>query len=179
MKGATGVSVVWILVVLLVAACGGTAPAAAPVAEATQAPAAEAASGSSTEARSETGGMGQVLEKAKAGEVVSAVIDSCTWEPADAGGPVGLNLTFSVVNNSKKQAWTTFRVMNSTGTMYRPGGTGSELTVNVGETGTKTIFTDKYDVGSDDLTLIVSARQLGEMHRVVKEELPLDNCAQP
>ena len=91
---------------------------------------------------------------------------------------MGLNLTFSVVNNSKKQAWTTFRVMNSTGTMYRPGGTGSELTVNLGETGSKTIFTDKYDVGSDDLTLIVSARQLGETHRVVKEEIPLDNSRQ-
>ena len=179
MKAATAFSVVWILVVLLAAACGGTAPAAAPAAEATQPPAAEAASGGSPEARSETGGVGQVLEKAKAGEVVSAVIDSCTWEPAEAGGPVGLNLTFSVVNNSKKQAWTTFRIMNSTGTMYRPGGTGSELTVDVGETGSKAIFTDKYDVGSDDLTLIVSARQLGETHRVVKEEVPLDNCTQP
>ena len=179
MKGATAFSVVWILVVLLAAACGGTAPAAEPVAEATQAPATEAASGGGTEARSETGGLGQMLEKAKTGEVVEAVIDSCTWGPEEAGGPVGLNMTFSVVNNSKKQAWTTFRVMNSTGTMYRPGGTGSELTVNIGEKGSKTIFTDKYDVGSDDLTLIVSARQLGETHRVVKEEIPLDNCTGP
>ena len=25
-------------------------------------------------------------------------IDSCTWEPADAGGPVQLNVTFTVLN---------------------------------------------------------------------------------
>ena len=69
--------------------------------------------------------------------------------------------------------------MNSSGAMYRPGGTGSELTVQIGETDSKSIHTDKFDLGAGDLKLIVSSRQLGERHRVVKEEVPLDNCTQP
>ena len=168
--------VLGVMAVLLVTACGGTAPAAPA---ATAAPEALAPTGVSAEARSETGGVGQVLEKAKAGEIVTVAIENCSWGPPEGGGPVGLNLTFSVSNNSKKVAWTTFRVMNSAGTMYRPGGTGSELTVQVGETGSKTLHTDKFDVGAADLKLIVSSRQLGESHRVVKEEVPLDNCTLP
>ena len=168
-----------ILAALLVTACGGSAPAEPSGSDATAAPESQASSQGNVEARSETGGVGQVLEKAKAGEIVSVVIESCSWGPPEGGGANGLNLTFSVINNSKKIAWTTFRVMNSSGTMYRPGGTGSELTVQVGETGNKTLQTDKFEVGADDLNLIVSSRQLGEQHRVVKEEVPLNNCTGP
>ena len=172
-------TVLGVMAALMITACGGTAPAAPAASEATAAPEALTPTGVSAEARSETGGVGQVLEKAKAGEIVTVAIETCSWGHPEGGGPNGLNLTFSVSNNSKKIAWTTFRVMNSTGTMYRPGGTGSELTVQVGETGSKTMHTDKFDVGAADLKLIVSSRQLGESHRVVKEEVPLDNCTQP
>ena len=161
---------------VLFVACGGSAPAAS---DATTGPEAPVSTEVGAVARSETGGLGQVMEKAKSGEIVSVVIDQCSWGPPEGGGTDGLNLTFSVINNSKKIAWTTFRVMNSSGAMYRPGGTGSELTVQIGETGSKSIHTDKFDLGAGDLKLIVSSRQLGERHRVVKEEVPLDNCTQP
>ena len=161
---------------MLLVACGGSAPAAS---DATMGPEALASTEVGAMARSETGGLGQIMEKAQSGEIVSVVIDDCSWGPPEGGGTDGLNLTFSVINNSKKIAWTTFRVMNGSGTMYRPGGTGSELTVQIGETGSRTIHTDKFDLGAGDLKLIVSSRQLGEQHRVVKEEVPLDNCTQP
>ena len=161
---------------MLLVACGGSAPAAS---DATKGSEASASTEVGAMARSETGGLGQIMEKAQSGEIVSVVIDDCSWGPPKGGGADGLNLTFSVINNSKKIAWTTFRVMNASGTMYRPGGTGSELTVQIGETSSKTIHTDKFDLGAGDLKLIVSSRQLGERHRVVKEEVPLDNCIQP
>ena len=149
---------------LFVVACGSSSPAAPADSGDTVAP---AASDPKPTARSETGGVGQLLERAETGEVLAAIIDSCTWEPVETGGPVELNLSFSVVNNSKKSVWSTFRVQNSSGKMYRPGGTASELTVNIGETGSRTIHTDKFPVGSEDLRLIISGRQLGEVHRVV------------
>ena len=176
MKGTTMLLLPLAVATLFLVSCGNSSPAAPSDTRGAVAPAAPDVKPT---ARSETGGVGQLLEPAEAGEVVAVIIDSCTWEPVEAGGPVELNLSFSVVNNSKKSIWSTFRVQNSSGKMYRPGGTASELTVNIGETGSRTIHTGKFPVGSEDLRLIISGRQLGEVHRVVKEEVALDKCTQP
>ena len=178
-KAFRGLAAMGTVAAMLLVACGGSAPAASEAPDAATGPEAPASTEVSAMARSETGGLGQIMEKAQSGEIVSVVIDDCSWGLPEGGGTDGLNLTFSVINNSKKIAWTTFRVMNGSGAMYRPGGTGSELTVQIGETGSETIHTDKFDLGAGDLKLIVSSRQLGEQHRVVKEEVPLDNCTQP
>ena len=129
--------------------------------------------------RSETGGIGQILRPAPPGEVVEGIIDSCTWEPSAVGGPVELNLSFTVINNSKQGVWTTFRMENSDGIMYRPGGRASEISVDVGGTESRTIHTAKFPIGAEDLDLIISARQLGKSQRVVKEIIPLDQCIRP
>lgn len=128
--------------------------------------------------RSETGGIGQILHDAAPKEVVEGIIDSCTWEPSAAGGPVELNLSFTVVNNSKQAVWTTFRMQNSSGTMYRPAGRASEISVDVGGRESRTIHTGKFPVGAEDVELIISARQLGKVQRVLKEVVPLDQCTQ-
>ncbi len=128
--------------------------------------------------RSETGGIGQILRESPPKEVVEGIIDSCTWEPGAVGGPVELNLSFTVVNNSKQEVWTTFRLQNSSGTMYRPGGRASEISVNVGGRESRTIHTAKFPLGAEDVDLIVSARQLGKSQRVIKEVIPLDQCTQ-
>ena len=128
MNGMARVLYAWIalgavMAMLLVVACGGSAPAASDATTGPEAPAStEVGAVARTEvgavARSETGGLGQIMEKAKLGEIVSVVIDDCSWGPPEGGG-------------------------------------------------------------AGDLKLIVSSRQLGEQHRVVKEEVPLDNCIQP
>ena len=178
MKGAAKLLLSAAVAALLVVACGNSSPAVPE--DASNTPSAGAVDGTPTlTPRSETGGLGQVMRPSTPGEVVAGIIDSCTWEPPESGGPVELNLSFTIVNNSKKSVWTTFRVQDSSGTMYRPGGTASEVTVNVGEMGSRTIHTDKFPVGAEDLQLIISARQLGERHRRVKETVPLGQCAQP
>ena len=97
--------------------------------------------------RSETGGIGQILRESPPKEVVEGIIDSCTWEPGAVGGPVELNL---------RESRTTFRLQNSSGTMYRPGGRASEISVNVGGRESRTIHTAKFPLGAEDVDLIVS-----------------------
>ena len=110
--------------------------------------------------RSETGGVDKILFEAEPGTVVQGIIDSCTWKASAAGGPVEVNLSFTVVNNSKQAVWTTFRIQDSSGTMYRPAGRASEISVEVGESESRTIHTGKFPEGAEDLDLIISARQL-------------------
>ena len=128
--------------------------------------------------RSETGGIGQILHDAAPGAVVAGIIDSCTWEATAAGGPVELNVSFTVANKSKQDVWTTFRIQDSSGTMYRPAGRASEISVDVGAKESRSIHTGKFEVGAQDVDLIISARQLGQTQRVIKEIVPLDQCTQ-
>ena len=60
--------------------------------------------------------------------------------------------------------------------MYRPGGRASEISVDAEERESRTIHTGKFTVGAEDVELIISARQLGKVQRVIKEVVPLDQC---
>ena len=97
MNGMARVLYAWIalgavMAMLLVVACGGSAPAAS---DATTGPEAPASTEVGAVARSETGGLGQIMEKAKSGEIVSVVIDDCSWGPPEGGGAGDLKLIVS------------------------------------------------------------------------------------
>ena len=106
---------------------------------------------------------------------MEVTIDSCTWEANEAGGPVELNVTFSVLRLGPESLFATFRVhdKNNTSLLYRPTGFDSGLTAGPGETTTKSLHTSKFPVGSPDLELVIS----GQRRKTVT--FPLDNCTQP
>ena len=155
------------LAAILMVACGSSAPAVPADTSNSVAPVTAA---------------GRSL-KALAGKILETTVDSCTWESSEAGGQVELNVSFSVVNKSEEPIMTTFRVQNSSGTIYRRGGTASDIFVNPGETGNGTIQTGKFPVDAKDLSLIISKRgrpaAKGIPDRIFNEVVPLDQCTQP
>ena len=150
--------------VIFAAACGGSAPGAAatPVVDADTTPGVRPGAGLS--------GFGGA-ERAHIGVVIK--IDSCTWEPEEAGEPVQLNVAFTVLNEGSDQRFIRFRVQNTSGTIYRPKGANLGLTISSGETGSRTLHTTNFPVGSQDLSLVFS--DFGRQSLTV----PLDQCTQP
>ena len=102
-------------------------------------------------------------------------INSCAWEAAEAGGPVELNVSFTVLNNAQESLFATYLVRDSTnpGLFYKPSGFDSSLTVYTGETGERTLRTDKFPVGSETLQLVIAGQ------RRTTENVPLNQCVQP
>ena len=72
---------------------------------------------------------GETGQKVRPRSELDVTIDSCTWEPVEAGGPVELNLTFTIVNNAVESLFATYRVQNSKGSLFRPKGSDSSITI--------------------------------------------------
>lgn len=149
---------------LFAAACGGSAAgtAATPTLDANVTPGVRAGAGLS--------GFGGA-ERAPLGMMIT--IDSCIWEPEEEGGPIQLNLAFTLLNEGSVQRFIRFRVQDTSGTIDRGKGANLGITVNPGETGSRTFRTAKFPVGAQDLTLILS--DFGRQSQTV----PLDQCTQP
>ena len=144
-------------------ACGDSEPGvgASPTAEGNATPGLRPGAGMS--------GFGR--ERKPSGLVIT--IDSCTWKPAEADGPIQLNVVFTVLNEESVLRFANYRVQNTTGTIYRPTGVDSDITVNAGETDSRTLQTAKFAVGAQDLSLVFS--DFGRPSQTV----PLDQCARP
>ena len=149
---------------IVAAACGGSAPgdAATPTVDPNTTPGVRAGAGLS--------GFGGG-ERAPIGVVIT--IDSCPWEPEESGGPVQLTVAFTLLNEGSGQRFIRFRVQNTTGTIYRQKGANLGVTINPGETGSRTLHTTNFPVGSQDLSLVFS--DFGRQ----SETVLLDQCTQP
>ena len=150
--------------IIFAAACGGSAPSVGttPTGEGEATPGLRAGAGLS--------GFGGGV-RAPIG--VAITIDSCIWEPEEAGGPVQLTVAFTLLNEGSGQRFIRFRVQNTTGTIYRQKGANLGLTIKPGETGSRTLHTTNFPVGSQDLSLVFS--DFGRQ----SETVPLDQCTQP
>lgn len=106
---------------------------------------------------------------------MEVTIDSCTWEPTEAGGPVELNVTFTVVRLGPESLFATYRVAdkNNTSLVYKPPGSKANLTAYPDAPAVESLNTTKFEVGSQNLELIIS----GQRRKTVS--FPLDNCTQP
>ena len=157
-------SVVASTALMFAAACGGSASgtAATPTADADATPGVRAGAGLSGFGGGERAPLGMVI-----------TIDSCTWEPEEAGGAVQFSVAFTLLNEGSAQRFIRFRVQNTSGTLYRPKGADLGLTLNPGETGSRTLKTTNFPVGSQDLSLVFS--DFGRQSQTV----PLDHCTQP
>lgn len=116
---------------------------------------------------------GETGERVRPPSELDISIDSCTWEPVEAGGPVELNLTFSITNNAPESLFATYRVQDSKGNIFRPKGFDSSITIYTKESDGRTLNTDKFDVGATDLELVIAGQ------RRTTDIIPLENCTQP
>ena len=155
------------MVLLVLIACGGGAAPEDPSQE-------TATTGPTAAADLETGqtalGIGREVEG------VEITIDQCVWSQPDGGGDQEINVTFSLNNDSGEQLFTTYRLQNSSGTIYKKAGVGGDLTVNDGESGSRTLTTDKFPAGSEDIDLIVSIERFQDR---THETVPVGQCAGP
>ena len=153
-------------------ACGGAAAEpgsqnSAGVGAATEAPRLQITPGTPRARAGETG------QRVRPPSELVVTIDSCTWESVEPGGPVELNLSFNVKNNAHESLYATYRVQNSTGTLFRPKGFESSMTVYTGESDGRTLHTGKFEVGADDLELVIAGQ------RRTTDVVPLNQCSQP
>lgn len=116
---------------------------------------------------------GETGERVRPPSELDITIDSCTWEPVEAGGPVELNLTFSITNNAPESLFATYRVQDSKGNIFRPKGFDSSITIYTKESDGRTLNTDKFEVGATDLELVIAGQ------RRTTDIIPLENCTQP
>ena len=116
---------------------------------------------------------GETGQRVRPPSELVVTIDNCTWEPVEAGGPVELNLTFTIQNNAPESLFSTYRVQNSTGSIFRPKGFDSSITIYTKESDGRTLHTDKFEVGATDLELVIAGQ------RRTTDKIPLDNCTGP
>ena len=116
---------------------------------------------------------GETGQRVRPPSELVVTIDNCTWEPVEAGGPAELNLTFTIQNNAPESLFATYRVQNGTGSIFRPKGFDSSITIYTTESDSRTINTDKFEVGSTDLQLVIAGQ------RRTTDIIPLDNCTRP
>ena len=116
---------------------------------------------------------GETGERVRPPSELDVTIDSCTWEPVEAGGPVELNLTFSITNNAPESLFATYRVQDSKGNIFRPKGFESSITIYTKESDGRTLNTDKFEVGATDLELVIAGQ------RRTTDIIPLENCTGP
>ena len=162
-----------ILSAALVGACGGTAPSdedngSSGEAGSREAPKLLITPGSPRARAGETG------QRVRPPSELEITIDSCTWQAVETGGPVVLNVTFSIQNNAPESLYATYRVQNQARTtFFRPKGFEQSITIYTKESDSRTLNTDKFEVGSDDLELVIAGQ------RRTTDIVPLDNCTQP
>ena len=119
-------------------------------------------------------GAGQTtLGRGRAPSGLDITITGCAWEPGEAGASGELSVTFSVRNEENVLRFASFRVQNSSGTIYRPSGTASSISVSARGTAERSLHTDKFPAGSEDLVLVVSDA------RRDSESFPLGQCTTP
>lgn len=118
---------------------------------------------------------GETGQRVRPPSELNITIDSCTWQPSEAGGPVELNVSFTVVNNAPENLFATFLIRDqiNPGLFYKPPGSKSALSVNTGEMDSRTFSTGKFPAGSETLNLVIAGQ------RRTTENIPLDNCTQP
>ena len=118
---------------------------------------------------------GETGQRVRPPSELDITIDSCTWAPSEPGGPVELNVSFTVVNDAPESLFATFLIRDqiNPGLFYKPPGSKSALTVYTKETDSRTFHTDKFPVGSETLNLVIAGQ------RRTTENIPLDNCTQP
>ncbi len=118
---------------------------------------------------------GETGQRVRPASQLDITIDSCTWEPSEAGGPVELNVSFTVTNNAPENLFATFLIRDqiNPGLFYKPPGSKSALSVDTTETDSRTFHTGKFPVGSETLNLVIAGQ------RRTTENIPLDNCTQP
>ena len=116
---------------------------------------------------------GETGERVRPPSELDITIDNCTWEPVEAGGPVELNLTFSITNNAPESLFATYRVQDSKGNIFRPKGFESSITIYTKESDGRTLNTDKFEVGATDLELVIAGQ------RRTTDIIPLENCTRP
>ena len=80
-----------------------------------------------------------------------------------------LNLTFTIVNNAVESLFATYRVQNSKGSLFRPKG----ITIYTKKSDRRTLHTDKFPVGSEDLVLVIAGQ------RRTTDIIPLESCTTP
>ena len=106
---------------------------------------------------------------------MEVTIDSCTWEPTESGGPIELNVTFTVVRLGTESLFATYRVQDKVNPsmVYKPPGSKANLTAYPDKPATESLTTSKFPVGSTDLELVIS----GQRRKTVR--FALDQCTQP
>ena len=118
---------------------------------------------------------GETGQRVRPPSELDITIQSCTWEPSEPGGPVELNVSFTVVNNAPESLFATFLIRDQIdpGPFYKPPESKSALTVYTVESDNRTFHTGKFPVGSETLNLVIAGQ------RRTTENIPLDNCTQP
>ena len=156
-----------VLVVISISACSNSA---SPTSQTPGTPVSTQDSADTLGAGQTAFGIGRELEG------IDITIDECVWQQPSGGGDPEINVTFTLNNASGEQLFTTYRLQNSSGTIYKKAGVGGDLTVNDGESGARTLTTDKFDVGSEDLDLIVSIERFQDR---THETVPVGQCTGP
>ena len=106
-------------------------------------------------------------------EGVDIAVDECAWTQPDGGGDPELNVTFTLDNDSRRAAIHHLQAPEQFRDYYRAGAAG-DLTVNDKDSGTRTMSTDKFDVGSTDIDLIVSIERFQDR---THETISLEKCS--
>ena len=155
MRGIVLLPVFAAISVMLVAACGGAASEADEQAGAGGAAAGVAAGVQITPAKPRLAA-GETGQRVRPPSELDITIDSCTWQPSEPGGPVELNVSFTVVNNAPESLFATFLIRDqiNPGLFYKPPGSKSALTVYTKETESRTFHTAKFPIGSETLNLV-------------------------
>ena len=111
-------------------------------------------------------------EKTQPANKWDITIENCTWEPMETGGPIELNLTFSITNNTSKSLSTRYWIQDSKGNIFSPKSVGEHADQH-----RRTLNTNKFKAGATDLKLELELMMVnGER---TTEVIPLENCTQP
>ena len=169
MRGIFPIALMIVLAVLIMA-CGGSSSAET---ESTGSAGAGSAPQLQLTPATPRADAGETGERVRPPSELDITIDNCTWEPVEAGGPVELNLTFSITNNAPESLFATYRVQDSKGNIFRPKGFESSITIYTKESDGRTLNTDKFEVGATDLELVIAGQ------RRTTDIIPLENCTRP
>ena len=144
-------------------ACGGNAvpvdDEGAPQTPVAASATVDASAGIGDEAGQPTRGRG----RAESG--LEVVILTCGWVDGD-----DLRLEFSIENTEDELRFGNFRLQNTTGSIYRPPGVKSDISIPTAETREYSVNTDTFPRGPGDVSLVVSDGRR-ESHTV-----PLEKC---
>jgi hypothetical protein len=92
----------------------------------------------------------------------------------ETGGPVELNLAFTIRNNAPESLYATYRVQDKARTtFFRPKGFDQSITIYTKESDSRTLNTNKFEVGATDLELVIAGQ------RRTTDTVPLENCTGP